>query len=220
MDDKPRDPATFTSDDREVLQDLASLVARELTLGLEQSRAHENVAQTDFVNSFLNASLVSDTVPLASPSSTSPTSAPPTPPSPAIHIPASPNASRPHAAPATNAILSDSNSDAAPSSTPDSTFVVAAAKLRALTGASSAAVLDLRAFRETSAPQMSEQVPSRGSPKPVSPFNHHNGMEDLGKAYVMACSGNVLWSDHEGDELVGAVAQGLRTFHAVRMIRN
>lgn len=58
IDPSPREPSSFSADDRAALNDFADLISLEFQRGYEQRRREEEAAQSDFVGRFLRQALV------------------------------------------------------------------------------------------------------------------------------------------------------------------
>ncbi|GAA6032936.1 hypothetical protein JCM8097_000055 [Rhodosporidiobolus ruineniae] len=146
IDDKPREAgAALSEGDKRYLNDLAAMVGREFQHGLDQRRRELELQRTAFIGSFLDSTLV-----YSQPSSASSASADPLT---ASNLRQTANSRRPSAA----------TSPRPPAPSPTRDFSAATQQLAELTGASAAAIFDLRYFR---APQRSESSLPNSSPLP------------------------------------------------------
>lgn len=178
IDQTPRAAEAFSSEEREVLTDFAEMISREFQLGFEQRRREVEAEQTAFIGRFLREALVLPCQPqsLVTSQHSSGSDSSPTPrqsqswPSPSSGTGTAPSP------PATSA---ESSSFESPT---ESLFAVAARQLCALTHASSAAILDLRSFRPSTASPRALHHPNEQSgqrhyvsptlsPRPSPPFH-------------------------------------------------
>lgn len=204
IDDQPRDPDTFTEEDRATLRDFAQMIARELTLGHEQRRRETETKQSNFLGEFLNTAIILPDKATAESTRSRTTNLQPS----TSDNPSVPSAPGAKASPATQAVLAPT---LPPTTAPETTFNVAASNLKDLTSATSSAIIDLRSFRS---PVFDDDRKSPSAPPQQRQSNGDLG--GRGKLYLIGHAGGVKWEDVMAQEsLMDAVADVLTEYHAV-----
>ncbi len=235
VDSTPRGDSGFTAEDRQVLINLAAMVAHEFQLGRESQRRATEAAQSQFLAAFVSNALINEdsTKPFAAPSTVASylnkgkaraaaKAAEAHRPAPSPLVPSTD--ANPTPSSSTETVTSSLPSSSSSLPPPPAQFQIPTETLCGLTGASSAAILDVRAYRCPMPPPPRAPNGAPASPvaerrpqvaKTVIDGGAANGSQ-LGKIYLMGEAGRVDWTQllKEEHAKVGAtVIDGLRALY-------
>ena len=207
VDSRPRAAEGFSLEDRQVLTTLAAQAAHEFQLGRESQRRATEAAQSQFLSAFVSNALINDDMSavFAAPSTVASHLDKHQPfrpaPSPLVSAEPSPDSS---ANSSTETVTSSQPSSTSSIPLPPAQFQIPAESLCALAGASSAAILDVRAYQCPMPPPPPSTTPTG---VPASPINQRRAQttktvidgastngSTLGKIYLMGEAGRVDWT--------------------------